>query len=661
MLKRAISVAVLLLLLVGGAGWLYLRTLLPEPLLAPKPAVALPPDPAAANSAWTRFAADAGATQYSPLSQITPQNVRKLRLVWTYRTGEATRHADELSRSAFAYTPILVAGSLIICTPWSRIIALDPASGRERWVFDPDMKLKQPGWQKYMCRGVTAWRDPVAPPDSPCAERIIFGTNDLRVMAVDARNGKRCPNFGSNGEVQVVTEKPQLFAGEVQFNSPPAIANGVVIFGSMVADGTRPDSPRGTVRAFDARSGAPKWQFEPIPTSASDPAWGSWQNDSALRHGSANVWADISVDEARDLVFLPTSSPAPDGDGRDRGGDNRNANSVVAVRGATGERVWSFQTSHHDLWDYDLPTAPLLTDLAVDGKTVSAAIQLTKQGLVFVLDRDTGQPIYPVEERAVGVSEFPGEVSAPTQPFPSTWLMAHWLRDGQKFTADDAWGFTFWDQGVCRRLLAGAQALGLYGPASSKGTIMYPWASGGNNMGSRAYDPRRRLLITSLIRTVGVIVRKQDGAQGLATRQFTGERSGLVTSPFGAPCLRPPWGELVALDVEQQKIVWRVPLGTIEKLAPVPLKLKLGTPMRGGPMLTGGGLVFIAGTMDDALRALDTETGEELWRVPLPAGGQATPMSYETGGQQYVVIAAGGHAWMQTTPGDYVIAYRLSD
>jgi quinoprotein glucose dehydrogenase len=501
MWRRSLQTLGLLMVMIVGGGYIYLSAMLPRPQLAPKPARALPPDPAAATATWSRFASDAGATQYSPLSQITPQNVRRLQIAWSYRTGEATRHARELAHSAFAYTPIMAAGSLIICTLWSRIIALDPASGRERWSFDPDIKLQQPGWQKFMCRGVAAWRDPQAPLGHPCAERIIFSSNDLRVMAIDARSGKLCDDFGNHGKVQVVNEKPQLFPGEVQFNSPPAIVNGIVVFGSMVADGSRPDSPRGTVRAFDARSGAVKWQFEPIPTSPANLAWSTWQNGSATRHGSANVWADISVDEARDLVFLLTSSPSPDGDGRDRIGDNRDANSVVALRGATGERVWGFQTTHHDLWDYDLPTAPLLADLSVNGKLTSTAIQLTKQGLVFALDRDTGVPLFLVEERAVSASQYLQEVSSATQPFPTTmpWLMAHGLKDGKQFSAADAWGFTFRDQAVCRRLLNGAQSLGLYGPASKQGTIMYPWASGGNNMGSRAYDPRRNLLVTSLI------------------------------------------------------------------------------------------------------------------------------------------------------------------
>ena len=678
-MQRRFGIVSLAVLLAPLAGAGYLKFLEPSPDLArrtkPSPgaiaSIAAPlagrtraglEPSGAARAGWTHFAADAGATQYSPLDEITVDNVDELELVWVYRTGAAERHGNELARSSFADTPILAGGSLIVCTPWSRVIALDPVSGKERWVFDPAVSLTQPPEHRAICRGVAAWRDPQAAPGSDCAERLLFGTNDRRVFAIDAATGRTCAGFGRGGELRIEPDKPEVFPGELQLNGPPAIVNGIVVIGSTVSDHVRREAPSGVVRAFEARSGAPRWTFDPIPRDPADPAAATWKDGSAARTGAANVWSDMSVDEARDLVYLSTSSPSLDFDGRGRPGDNRYANSVVALRGATGEIVWHFQIVHHDLWDYDLPSAGLLTRLEVGGRPRDALIQVTKQGLVFAFDRETGEPLFPIEERPVPQSDVPGEATSPTQPFQTgmPWLMgAHLV--GAGFSAADAWGFTPVDEALCRRRLERHRGLGLYGPPSRDGTLTYPWTTGGMNHGMRAYDPERRLLIVNLIRTAGVLY----APPGLEPHVGLAPGSGLLLSMLGAPCIAPPWGELVALDVERRRIVWRVPLGTVEKRARLPswlpLPLKFGTPSRGGPMLTGGGLTFVAGTMDDALRAFETDTGRELWRTQLPAGGQATPMTYRAEGRQYVVIAAGGHAWMRTTPGDYVLAYALRD
>lgn len=691
--KKGLLVALGLGIAVCAAGVVYLEILEPDPHLAADAAAretrgawvgaahaSHSPTASAAKltasgrmeppHAWTHFAADAGATQHSPLDEITPDNVRRLERVWTYRTGEARRSAAELAASSFSATPIVAAGSLVFCTPWSRVVALDPATGEERWVFDPELELVQPPEHRYVCRGVAAWRDERAPASASCAERIVLGTNDLRIFALDARTGERCADFGDGGEIRVASDVPLAFPGELQFNGPPVVVRDVVVLGSTVSDHVRRAAPSGRVRAYDVRTGEPRWSFDPL---ADEPAAVALDDGNAAARtgagaptapqraaGAANVWADMSVDEERGLVFLSTSSPSLDFDGRTRPGDNRYANSIVAIRAATGEIAWHFQVTHHDLWDYDLPSAGLLTTLTVDGRPRDALIQTTKQGLVFVLDRTTGEPLFPVEERPVPQSDVPGEATSPTQPFPTTmpWLMGLHL-EGERFSADDAWGFTFFDEGRCRERLASHRALGLYGPPSAEGTLTYPWTTGGSNHGMRAYDPERRLLIVSQIRTLGVL------ATGEGEAPFAGRSpgSGLVLSPFGAPCLEPPWGELVALDVERQEVVWHVPLGSIEKLGGLPswtpLPLTFGTPNRGGPMTTGGGVTFVAATMDDALRAFETATGRELWRTQLPAGGQATPMTYSVDGRQHVVVAAGGHAWMGTKPGDYVVAYAL--
>ncbi|MBL8271651.1 MAG: pyrroloquinoline quinone-dependent dehydrogenase [Steroidobacter sp.] len=614
------------------------------------------------DAPWTHFAASASATQYTRALQITPQNVADLELAWVYRTGETSRRDPrQVKKSDFANTPIIAGGSLIACTAWNRIIALDPASGAEKWVFDPGLTIELEGDMKYVCRSVAAWRDPDAPNEAPCAERLLMGTNDLRIFAIDARSGQRCEHFGHNGEVQVEISGPPLSQpGAVKFNAPPMVVNGIAIFGSAILDGYLPNRPRGTVRAFDARTGEPKWTFEPLPDDPTDAAALTWNNGNSADFGGGNVWADMSSDAARDLVFLPTSSPSMDHYGGLRPGDNRYANSIVALRAATGKIVWSYQTVHHDIWDYDLPSAPMLIDLEIKGRTVPAVVQLTKQGLVFVLHRETGEPLFPIEERPFPASDLAGEWTSPTQPIPATMpaLMPQGLRP------EDAWGITLWDRERCRETIARYRSTGLYDPVSVDGTIMFPLYIGGTNLGMRAYDPQRKLLIASTIR-IAASLAVADNTPGNAPANATAVgpyRHGLtrrVLSPFDIPCNPPPWGTLMALDLERQKIVWEVPLGSIEKLGRLPIPIGWGTPSRGGPMLTGGGVTFIAATMDDAIRAFDTASGKELWKRRLPAGGQATPMSYIANGRQYVVIAAGGHQGMGTTSGDYMLAFAL--
>lgn len=648
-----VVVGVALLALAAGA---WLLSLQPAPQLGTAAASgSLPPLPA--PTAWEHFAGDGAATQYSSLSQIRTANVRDLTRAWTYRTGEAARHPDRARNSAFANTPILVGGSLIVCTPSNRVIALDPATGRERWFFDPGVSVRIGRGNRYVCRGVAQWTDREAPSETACATRILFGTNDLRLFAIDAASGRRCAGFGDDGEVRV--QVAQRVAAEVKFNAPPAVVGDVAILGSFVLDGYRTDRPLGTVRAFDVRTGALKWTFDPVPQRPDDPASSSWKEGAAIGFGGGNVWPDMAVDAARDMVFLPTSSPSVDLYGGQRPGDNRYGNSVVALRASTGERLWDFQVVRHDIFDYDLPVAPLLVDLDIAGRRRPAVVQLTKQGLIFVLDRETGVPLFPVEERAVPASDTPGEHASPTQPIPVTMpsLMPSDLTPGE------AWGFTPFDRSACRRLMAKYPDHGLYAPVSLRGTIMFPLATGGTNLGMRAYDPQRRLLIANTIRVAaGVRLMRRD-PDGVPDDVYnTGPYatvSELLTSPLGAPCNPPPWGMLTALDLERQTIVWQVPLGTIERISHLPLELRFGTPNRGGPLATGGGLVFIGATMDDAFRAFDTSTGEELWRAPLPAGGQATPMTYLADGRQYVVIAAGGHDTMDTTRGDYIVAYAL--
>jgi quinoprotein glucose dehydrogenase len=417
--------------------------------------------------------------------------------------------------------------------------------------------------------------------------------------------------------------------------------------------------PSGRVQAFDARSGAPRWSVDPVPGT-----------------GAANVWSLISADPERDLVFLPTSSPSPDFYGGERPGDNRHADSVVALRGATGEVAWAFQTVHHNLWDYDVASQPVLIDWVERGRRRPAVAQATKMGHLFFLDRETGAPLVPLEERPVPQSDVPGETTAPTQPFP-TWPPP---LSPQRLTPDDAWGITRWDRDWCRRRIAGLRSEGVFTPPSFRGSVIFPGTAGGSNWGSLAYDPERRLLFanTSSIANLAQIVRREEvdldrenrrreTGDFLATAAMEGTpyvaRFGVLVSPFMVPCNPPPWGTLTALDLERRELRWRSTLGTTRDLAPVPIALPWGTPNMGGPLATAGGLVFIAAALDDYLRAFDSETGEEVWRGRLPAGGQATPMSYRVrdGGRQFVVIAAGGHSQMRSRRGDTLVAFALPE
>jgi quinoprotein glucose dehydrogenase len=460
-----------------------------------------------------------------------------------------------------------------------------------------------------------------------------------------------------------------IYPTEVQNTSAPVVTHGVVIVGSSIGDNGRVDEPRGTVRAFDAITGKPRWAFDPIPRGPSAPNAASWTGSGASITGAANVWAPISVDEARGLVYLPTTSPSPDFFGGLRPGDNRYADSVVAVEAATGKVVWSFQITHHDVWDYDVPAEPTLGQVTYKGKTAPALIQVTKQGLVFTLDRLTGAPLIPVEERRVPQGGVPGEQLSPTQPFP----IAPKQLVPSRIKPDDAYGLTFWDRGVCRDMIAKARAQGMYTPPSTKGTIIYPFTGGGSNWGGMAFDEQHDIAYvntSSAMHLVTLIPRAQYDAVRAANpnKEVTaqagapfGDMREAMLSPLGMPCNPPPWGQLHAIDMHDGHVLWEVPLGTTEDMAPFSEYLlgKTGTPNFGGPIVTAGGLVFIGAAMDNYLRAFDAKTGAELWRGRLPAGGQATPMTYVWHGRQYVIIAAGGHSKSNTKRGDEVLAFAL--
>jgi quinoprotein glucose dehydrogenase len=603
------------------------------------------------DAGWPTYSNGSDGTRFSPTQQVNRGNVGQLKVAWTYRTG-ALPHDEELDKkAAFEATPILVDGKLFLSTPYDHVIALNPETGAKLWEFDPKLELPY-GSSEVTSRGVSAWHDSRAKAGKACGLRIFIGTLDARLIALDGATGKPCPDFGVDGEVDLTTGVRLRDPGDYQVTSAPAIFQDLVITGSSIGDNRAVTLERGTVRAFDARTGNLRWTWDPIAP---------WAYQTTPRTGAGNAWSTISVDAERGLVFIPTGSASPDFYGGIRKGDNKWANSVVALRASTGEFVWGFQVVHHDLWDYDVAAQPAL--FAWKDGTPAIAIT-TKMGRVFVLNRLTGAPLFPVEERPVPKSEIPGEESWPTQPASTISLIP------EKFSPEDAWGKDAQEKQWCAEKIKAARSGDIFTPPSLQGTLAFPGNVGGVNWGSAAYDPQRHLLFVDTNRLaffVKLIPRDElaearknasdiDRLHGEFARQtgapFAMFRTALL-APSGLPCNPPPWGTVAAVDLFEGKKVWDVPLGSF-----IP-GMNTGTITLGGPMTTAGGLVFTAAAMDNHLRAFDSETGKELWKFELPAGGQATPMTYTLKGKQYVVIAAGGHGKLGTKQGDYVIAFTL--
>ena len=620
---------------------------------------------------WPSYGNDEGGTRYSPLAQIDRGNVARLGVVWTYRTGE-TAGVSPWGFVAFESTPLMVDGTLFLSTPYGRVIALDPETGTERWRHDPDVDRTR-RLAIVTSRGVSTWLDPDARVDRACRRRIFIGTVDARLIALDAATGTPCADFGRDGQVDLnvgiaVSDERCCY----QVTSPPAVASGLVIVGSSIGDNRAVELERGVVRAYDARTGALRWSWDPIPTRASDPARATWAGDSWGRTGAANVWSVMSVDAQRGLVFLPTSSPSPDFYGGQRLGANAYANSVVALRAATGEVAWHVQVVHHDLWDYDVPAQPVLVNVTRDGKAIPAVVVATKMGHLYVLHRETGASLFPVEERPVPKSTVPGEEAWPTQPFP---VRPRPLVPA-RLTADDAWGMDPGERDACRAHIARLRSEGIFTPPSLEGTVVFPGYTGGMNWSSVSHDPVRGLIIanTNRLAFVVTLVPREKFQQELATgarpgREFAPQRGtpyGMhreaLLSPRGLPCNPPPWGALTAVDLASGDVRWDVPLGTSPELATLSEARDWGSLNFGGSLTTGGGLVFIGAARDTTFRAFDVDTGRVLWSADLPASAQATPMTYRArSGKQFIVIAAGGHSALRTQMGDYVVAFALRD
>ncbi len=628
--------------------------------------------PLAAQSAgeWSAYGRDAMGSRYSPLTQITRENVSQLQVAWTFRTGD-TAHTRQTMK--FEATPLMVDGLLYVSTPGGKAFALDPATGKQRWTFDAHIDRDE-DWGDFANRGVSTWLDKSAPANTHCRRRILLPTIDGRIIALDAKTGTVCTGFGTAGTVRLrdgLRNSP-FYTGEYELTSPPAVVNGIIVTGSAVADNNRTNAASGEVRAYDARTGKQKWAWDPVPRDTADPAWNTWRGAMAHSTGAANAWSVIAADSARDLVFVPTGSASPDYYGGERLGDNRYANSVVALRASTGKVVWHFQTVHHDLWDYDNASPPLLATITHDGKRVDVVMQATKSGQLFILDRDTGHPVFPVEERHVPASTIYGEQASPTQPFnlvlPA--LSPQW------FDVKALWAATPEMRAQCEDLMKGLRNEGAFTPPSLEGTIVMPSNVGGAHWGGVAFDPVRQLVIVPtnhLVARVQLIRLDQlDTAVMHANSSRLGDqytrmhgtpyvmRRNMLTIKDGLPCTPPPWGALVAIDLKSGTKAWEVPLGDPASFKPELAKIStepLGLPNLGGPIITAGGIAFIGAAMDRLIRAFDVETGKELWRGPLPGGARATPMVYQSGGKEYVAISVGGgDEWGK---GDYVVTFTL--
>ncbi|MGO9931373.1 MAG: pyrroloquinoline quinone-dependent dehydrogenase [Steroidobacteraceae bacterium] len=620
------------------------------------------------DAGWPAYGGDGGGTRYSPLTQISPGNVGDLRVAWIFRTGELGRGVKDWKRSAFETTPILYDGTLYLTTSSTDVVAVNAVDGTLRWRHDSRSR-KDLHYSDGVSRGVSLWVDEAGSPQAVCHARIYAPTLDGRLLSLDAATGKSCEDFGEQGAVNLLDGVRSQFKEADEWRnylvtSPPAILDGKVIVGSSIGDNRAVLEELGTVRAFDARSGRLVWSWDPIPRDPSNPVFKEWSPERVQTASAANAWAPLSVDAARHLVFAPTGSASPDFFGGERPGDNRWANSVVALEGDTGALKWGQQLVHHDLWDYDVGSQPTLADLVHDGRHVAAVIQATKTGFLYTFDRDSGAPIFPIVEKSVPQDAVPGEQPSPTQPFP---VAPPALTRQAPVTPDDAWGVAWFDTRACRKRIEGYRSEGIFQPPALKDSLMQPGNAGGSNWGGIAFDPRRQLAVANTMNLPFVValipraeLRAQHDSEQYKDFEFArqegtpyGMRRTAFKSSLGIPCVKPPWGMLTAVDMEHGTIKWQVPLGD----APY-IHINIGMPAIGGPIVTASGLVFIAASLDGRMRAFETDSGKLKWEVKLPAGGQATPMTYSIGGRQYVVIAAGGYK-SDSPRGDYVVAYAL--
>lgn len=603
---------------------------------------------------WPAYGGALGGGQYSAADQITPENVHELEPVWTYHTGDFSNGENDTRKTTFEANPIYRDGKLFFCTPYNRVVALEPETGEELWNYEPTPKLDRNYNQQHslICRGVSYWE---SGREGRCEKRIIAPVLDGRLFALDATDGTLCTDFGENGTINLNQGVAKSQNGAVNVTSPALVFEDLAIVGMAIGDNQSVDMADGTVRAFDVRTGEQRWSWDPIPAQF------------RAQSGAANAWAPLSLDADTATLFVPTTSPSPDYWGGFRAPNLDKANAVVALDARTGELRWSQQLVRHDLFDNDLPAQPALADKIVDGKRKPAVVQVTKMGSIFVLDRQTGEFMFETIDMPVPQTDVPGEYTAATQPVPV--LPKPVAKQG--FTDKDVWGITPIDQAMCKDMIKGMRADGLYTPPSVQGSVQMPFFGGGSNWGGMAFDPERRLVITNVMNLAQwVRLVPADGPDKIKEGELGRQkgapymmRRGILLSPLGVPCNAPPWGEISAVNIDTGELVWRVPLGQV----PLPMGIKApsswGSPNIGGPIATSTGLVFIAATMDAKIRAFDAWTGEEVWSHDIPFDGAATPSTFvsEKNGKQYLVIAAGGSALLRPRLGDAIVAFALSD
>lgn len=627
-----------------------------------------------ADTQWLHYGNDAGGQRFADIHQVTPQNVKQLEVAWTFRTQEQAQYKDTpwlQEKAAFEATPIMVNQSLYFSTPSNRVFAIDAQTGEQEWLFDPQVILRG-SFSELTNRGVSYWK---GSRNGESIERILLATVDGRLFSLNLKTGQPDPAFGAAGFIDL-----KRGVGRVQVTSAPAIFDNLVITGSSIGDNGRTNMPKGVVRAYDIRTGQLVWDFDPIPTVITAESDSTWLNDSHVHTGAANAWSTISVDEKNGLAFIPTSSPSPDFYGGERLGNNDMANSLVAVDARTGEYRWHFQVVHHDLWDYDIAAQPVLFDFK---REIPAVAIGTKMGFIYVLNRLTGEPLFPIEEKPVPRSLVPGEQASPTQPFPTKPLPLGL----QKVSLDDIWAPT---EAALDSAKARFQALryeGIFTPPNlGQGTLIAPGNVGGINWSGMSYDPQRRILVTNtnnLAHIVSLFPRHDNALQDEVMGDWEKDKNDIraeVTGMHGTPYFmartilahsekddfwiqtKPPWGTIVGIDMDSGDKLWEKPLGIMMDPSIYPEAVNWGSINLGGTILTSGGLTFVAATFDNFFRAFETATGEMLWQYELPAAGNATPMSYRLNGKQYIVIAAGGHGKVSfSKKGDFVVAFALPD
>ncbi|WP_062762376.1 glucose/quinate/shikimate family membrane-bound PQQ-dependent dehydrogenase [Falsirhodobacter sp. alg1] len=620
---------------------------------------------------WHQYGRTNFGQRWSPLAEITPANIKDLTEAWRYQTGDV-KLPNDVGETTYQVTPLKVGNKLYICTPHNLAIALDAKTGEEIWRYNAQSGMN-PDRQHQTCRGVTYWdtrsqqpEPPAQTADTACITRVYMPTADARLIALDAETGEVCTSFADNGTLHLERGMPYNPAGYYYSTSPPSAVDGKLIIGGAVNDNFSIFSPSGVIRAFDINTGELLWNWDSGNPEETAPI--NIDQGETYTANSPNSWSVFSVDEERGLIYIPLGNQVPDQLGMGRSDAvEEHSSSIVALDINDGQKRWVFQTVHHDLWDMDVPAQPVLVDLTIDGASVPALVGPTKQGDIYVLNRETGEPILPVTEQPAPGGTIPEDFSAPTQPVSALSFNPEPLRES------DMWGMSIFDQLMCRIEFNRLNYEGRYTPPSLNGSLIYPGNFGVFNWGSIAVDPERQVMFgmpTYLAFTSRLVPRadippKDAGAtaseQGL--NRNDGAPYGVVMGPFlsklGIPCQAPPWGYVAGADVTTGDIAWKHKNGTVRDMTPLPLPFELGVPGIGGPMITKGGVAFLGAAVDDYLRGYDLTTGEVLWKARLPAGGQSTPMTYEQDGRQYVLIVAGGHGSVGTKPGDYVIAYTL--